>query len=93
MAHIRMSRAGRKAAIESAMIKSAYPIQTVNSIARMVGVAPSSYLRSLIHEMVNDEILAVKEIWGDSDNVVKRYYSLDYRIPDSTSFYQYELPI
>lgn len=81
MARIRLSRAGRKAQIIHAMAKSEYSVHTVNSIAKLIRIKPSSYLRALLKELlIEGEMDDITEVWDDG-SVRKRYYSLEGHMP------------
>lgn len=92
MAHFRMSRAERKDVIEGCLQQSNNDIHTVNSIAKMLGMKPSSYLRALLDELFIDNRIALKVVRYDDGQVAKRFYSHPDRVAENTDFHQFYFP-
>lgn len=74
----RMSRAGRAWNIFHAMQESDYKAHTVNSIAKLIGIKPSTYLRELLGQMAYSHMVFVKSEYNDDGTVAKRWYALNY---------------
>lgn len=81
MAHVRLSRAQRKWMVRAELSESIYDIHTVNSIAKLIGIKPSSYLRGILDDMVADGWIVAEEWTDGAGNVVKRWYALASRMP------------
>lgn len=88
MAHIRMSRAGRKYNIRSHMVFSEHDVHTVNSIAKICGMEPSSYLRQLLMELVREGHLEAYTYLYKDGFVKKRVYSVKGRLPSQSELFE-----
>lgn len=90
VAPIRMSRAGRMGNIKMHMALSGYDVHTVNSIAKGVGIKPSSYLRGLLAEMVLRGLLAEHVVRYGDGTVAKRLYAIPHRMPHRNELFELE---
>lgn len=80
MSNIRMSRAGRGKEILRLMEDSMWSLHTVNSVAKMMYLTPSTYLRGILSELVDEEKLIVSEFVDADGRVEKRHYALPHRM-------------
>lgn len=76
MAHTRGTRVGRKRAVVRVMTDSQWTFHTVNSIAKLMDLSPSTYLRQILNEMVEGERLLCNEFKDKHGRVEKRFYAL-----------------
>lgn len=88
---VRLSRADRKEHILHEMRNSSTVWQTVHTLSRLINMAPSTHIRSMVSELVDEGRLHQQVVWGDwtSSNQVTplaRWYCLPERDPRKEMF-------
>lgn len=76
---VRWGRAQRMEQIYMIMSHDEHDVHTVNSIAKLIGIKPSTYLRGMLADMASRGDLNVYTEYASDGSVIRRLYSVPSR--------------